>query len=158
MKLFSIIIALIILFFTSTATYSADNSINAVQILWMNCRNFDEVEERILKLKKAGVNTIIIRVFQNKNDRFYPSANFPSPPFTKGGMGGLMKKELGFSDKKIYELLNEMTESILSTVGKPDKILMKVQVIDWDTKASIPEDEIETAINSIKNGRDINLS
>jgi len=173
MKLFSIIIALIILFFTSTATYSADNSINAVQILWMNCRNFDEVEERILKLKKAGVNTIIIRVFQNKNDRFYPSANFPSPPFTtsppppseggdrgevKGGRGGLMKKELGFSDKKIYELLNEMTESILSTVGKPDKILMKVQVIDWDTKASIPEDEIETAINSIKNGRDINLS
>ncbi|MBI5748619.1 MAG: hypothetical protein HZA00_05785, partial [Nitrospinae bacterium] len=68
-----------------------------------------------------------------------------------------MKRELGFSDEKIYEMLSMMTDSIIDKVGT-SKILMKVQVMDWDTKASIPEGEIETAINSIKNGRDINLS
>ncbi len=379
MKRFLLIITLIgTIFFAPAVIYPRDNPINAVQILWMGCKNFDEVEESILKLKMAGVNTLIIRVFQNRYDRFYPFANPPSPPFTKGGMGGLgvyfntshapvvddilgklveiahknnikifawmttrdsswlieehpdflesiydlkngaivkgerlnifnpevierlkgvyrdlarydidgilfqddlvlrhtegysnearslfkkdtgiradpaimykniyqkdgryyvslytpyfwkwsewkskrlshtaseiisaarevnpdlkfainlyyetvssprdalawlsqninelinhkfdyyavmayhrqMKRELGFSDKKIYEMLSMMTDSIIDKVGT-SKILMKVQVMDWDTKLSIPDGEIETAINSIKNGRDINLS
>ena len=379
MKRFILIITLIgTIFFAPAAIYPHDNPINAVQILWMNCRNFDEVEKSIYKLKMAGVNTLIIRVFQNRYDRFYPFANPPSPPFTKGGMGrsgvyfntsyapviddilgklveiahrnnikifawmttrdsswlieehpdflesiydfkngaivkgerlnifnpevierlkgvyrdlarydidgilfqddlvlrhtegysnearslfkrdtGIsadpatmykniyqkdgryyvssytpffwkwsewkskrlshtaseimsaakevnpdlkfainlyyetvssprdalawlsqnidelinhkfdyyavmayhrqMKRELGLPDKKIYEILSMMTDSIIDKVGT-SKILMKVQVMDWDTQLSIPEDEIETAINSIKNGRDINLS
>ncbi len=379
MKRFILTITLIgTIFFTPDVIYPHDNPINAVQILWMNCKNYDEFEENILKLRTAGVNTLIIRVFQNRYDRFYPFANPPSPPFTKGGTGGSgvyfntsyapviddilgklveiahrnnikifawmttrdsswliennpallesiydlknrsiikgeklnifnpevieilkgvyrdlarydidgilfqddlvlrhtegysnearslfkrdtgisadpatmykniyqkdgryyvslytpyfwkwsewkskrlshtaseimsaarevnpdlkfainlyyetvssprdalawlsqninelinhkfdyyavmayhrqMKRELGFSDKKIYEMLSTMTDSIIDKVGT-SKILMKVQVMDWDTKLSIPEGEIETAINSIKNGRDINLS
>ncbi|MBI3585126.1 MAG: family 10 glycosylhydrolase [Nitrospinae bacterium] len=370
MKRFLLTIALIgTIFFTPAAIYPHDNPINAVQILWMNCRNFDEVEESILKLKMAGVNTLIIRVFQNRFDRFYPFANpknetgvyfntsyapvvddilgklaeiahknnikifawmttrdsswlienhpdfkesiydFKTNYIIKGerlnifnpkvmeilkgvyrdlaryDIDGIlfqddlvlrhtegysnearslfkkdtgikadpaimykniyqkkgryyvslytpyfwkwsewkskrlshtaseimsaarevnpdlkfainlyyetvssprdalawlsqninelinhkfdyyavmayhrqMKRELGFSDKKIYEMLSMMTDTIIDKVGT-SKILMKVQVMDWDTKASIPEGEIETAINSIKNGRDINLS
>src|SRR3989338_4296716 len=97
MKRFILIITLIgTIFFAPAAIYPHDNPINAVQILWMNCRNFDEVEKSILKLKMAGVNTLIIRVFQNRYDRFYPFANPPSPPFTTsppppsagGGRGG----------------------------------------------------------------------
>jgi len=394
MKRFILIITLIgTIFFAPAAIYPHDNPINAVQILWMNCRNFDEVEKSIYKLKMAGVNTLIIRVFQNRYDRFYPFANPPSPPFTtsppppseggdrgevKGGMGGSgvyfntsyapviddilgklveiahrnnikifawmttrdsswlieehpdflesiydfkngaivkgeklnifnpevierlkgvyrdlarydidgilfqddlvlrhtegysnearslfkrdtgisadpatmykniyqkdgryyvssytpffwkwsewkskrlshtaseimsaakevnpdlkfainlyyetvssprdalawlsqnidelinhkfdyyavmayhrqMKRELGFSDKKIYEMLSMMTDSIIDKVGT-SKILMKVQVMDWDTKASIPEDEIEMVSKFIKKGGDVNMS
>ena len=370
MKRFILTVALIgTIFFTPPSVYPHNNPLNSVQILWMNCKNFDEVEERILKLKMAGVNTLIIRVFQNRYDRFYPFANpkkevgvyfntFYAPvvddileklteithrnnmkifawmttrdsswliennpallesiydlkdksiikgeklnifnpeviEILKGVYKDLarydidgilfqddlvlrhtegysneareqfnkytgikadplimykniyqkdgryyvssytpyfwkwsewkskrlshiaseimsaarevnpdlkfainlyyetvssprdalawlsqninelinhkfdyyavmayhrqMKRELGFSDKKIYEMLSMMTDSIIDKVGT-SKILMKVQVMDWDTQLSIPEDEIETAINSIKNGRDINLS
>ena len=370
MKRFILTVALIgTIFFTPPSVYPHNNPLNSVQILWMNCKNFDEVEERILKLKMAGVNTLIIRVFQNRYDRFYPFANpkkevgvyfntFYAPvvddileklteithrnnmkifawmttrdsswliennpallesiydlkdrsiikgeklnifnpeviEILKGVYKDLarydidgilfqddlvlrhtegysneareqfnkdtgikadplimykniyqkdgryyvssytqyfwkwsewkskrlshiaseimsaarevnpdlqfainlyyetvssprdalawlsqninelinhkfdyyavmsyhrqMKRELGFSDKKIYEMLSMMTDSIIDKVGT-SKILMKVQVMDWDTQLSIPEGEIETAINSIKNGRDINLS
>lgn len=368
-KLFSIILFIEIILITPPLAYPADNPLNSVQIAWMGCKNFDEVEERILKLKMAGVNTLIIRVFQNRYDRFYPFANpkkeigvyfntFYAPvvddilkklteithrnnmkifawmttrdsswliennpallesiydlkdksiikgeklnifnpeviEILKGVYKDLarydidgilfqddlvlrhtegysneareqfnkdtgikadplimykniyqkdgryyvssytqyfwkwsewkskrlshiaseimsaarevnpdlkfainlyyetvssprdalawlsqninelinhkfdyyavmsyhrqMKRELGFSDKKIYEMLSMMTDSIIDKVGT-SKILMKVQVMDWDTQLSIPEGEIETAINSIKNGRDINLS
>ena len=368
-KLFSIILFIEIILITPPLAYPADNPLNSVQIAWMGCKNFDEVEERILKFKTAGVNTLIIRVFQNKYDRFYPFANpkketgvyfntFYAPvvddilkklteithrnnmkifawmttrdsswliennpallesiydlkdksiikgeklnifnpeviEILKGVYKDLarydidgilfqddlvlrhtegysneareqfnkdtgikadplimykniyqkdgryyvssytqyfwkwsewkskrlshiaseimsaarevnpdlqfainlyyetvssprdalawlsqninelinhkfdyyavmsyhrqMKRELGFSDKKIYEMLSMMTDSIIDKVGT-SKILMKVQVMDWDTQLSIPEGEIETAINSIKNGRDINLS
>lgn len=370
MKRFLLTITLIgTIFFTPAAIYPHDNPINAVQILWMNSKNFDEFEASILKLRTAGVNTLIIRVFQNRYDRFYPFSNpknetgvyfntsnapvvddilgklveiahrnnikifawmttrdsswlienhpdliesiydFKSNNIIKGerlnifnrevinilkgvyrdlaryNIDGIlfqddlvlrhtegyssearslfkrdtginsdpsimykniyqkdgryyvslytpyfwkwsewkskrlshtaseimsaarevnpdlkfainlyyetvsspknalawlsqninelinhkfdyyavmayhrqMKRELGFSDNKIYEMLSMMTDSIIDKVGT-SKILMKVQVMDWDTKASIPEGEIETAINSIKNGRDINLS
>ena len=368
-KLFSIILFIEIILITPPVAYPADNPLNSVQISWIGCKNFDEVEERILKFKTAGVNTLIIRVFQNKYDRFYPFANpkkevgvyfntFYAPvvddileklteithrnnmkifawmttrdsswliennpallesiydlkdksiikgeklnifnpeviEILKGVYKDLarydidgilfqddlvlrhtegysneareqfnkdtgikadplimykniyqkdgryyvssytqyfwkwsewkskrlshiaseimsaarevnpdlqfainlyyetvssprdalawlsqninelinhkfdyyavmsyhrqMKRELGFSDKKIYEILSMMTDSIVDKVGT-SKILMKVQVMDWDTQLSIPEGEIETAINSIKNGRDINLS
>ncbi len=35
-------------------------------------KTFEEIEKRIRELKNAGVNTIILRVFQNKGDRVYP--------------------------------------------------------------------------------------
>jgi biofilm PGA synthesis lipoprotein PgaB len=369
-KLFSIILFIGFILIIPLLVYPADNPLNSVQILWINCKNFDEFEESVLRLRKAGVNTIIIRVFQNRYDRFYPFANpkkeigvyfntshapvvddilgnlteiahrndmkifawmttrdssyliEENPPLLesvydlkdrriikgeklnifnpevikslkgiyrdlaeydidgilfqddlvlrhtegysneareqfkkdtgitadpsimyknvyqkdgryyvssytqyfwkwsswkarnlsqiaseimsearevnpdlkfainlyyetvaspKNALGWLsqdidelinhnfdyyavmayhrqMKRELGFPDKDIYEMLGRMTDSIINKVGDLDKILMKVQVMDWDTKLSIPEGEIETAINYIKNGREINIS
>ena len=379
MKRFILTITLIgTIFFTPAAIYPHDNPINAVQILWMNCKNFDEVEESILKLKMAGVNTLIIRVFQNRFDRFYLFANpstllrtsqkeivgvyfntsyapvvddilgqlieiahknnikifawmttrdsswlienhpdfkesiydFKTNYIIKGerlnifnpkvieilkgvyrdlaryDIDGIlfqddlvlrhtegysnearslfkkdtgiradpsimykniyqkdgryyvslytpyfwkwsewkskrlshtaseimsaarevnpdlkfainlyyetvssprdalawlsqninelinhkfdyyavmayhrqMKRELGFSDDKIYDMLNNMTKTIISKVGNADSILMKVQIMDWDTKASIPEDEIERVSKFIKKGGDVSIS
>src|SRR3989338_10459408 len=102
MKRFILIITLIgTIFFAPAAIYPHDNPINAVQILWMNCRNFDEVEKSIYKLKMAGVNTLIIRVFQNRYDRFYPFANH--------------KKEVGVYFNTFYapvvdDILEKLTE------------------------------------------------
>jgi len=43
----------------------------AVQVLLFDCKNFEEVESRIQRLKRAGFNTLIFRVFHNKGDRHY---------------------------------------------------------------------------------------
>jgi len=51
-----------------------NEKIVAVQVLLFNCPTLLEVEGKIRELKKAGVNTLIFRVFQNKGDRFYPFA------------------------------------------------------------------------------------
>jgi biofilm PGA synthesis lipoprotein PgaB len=88
MKFIITIIAISISLFYPAITYSDSGQISAAQILWMGCKNYSEVEDSILKLKAAGVNTLIFRVFHNRHDRVYAFANPPSPPFTKGGMGG----------------------------------------------------------------------
>ncbi len=41
------------------------------QITYFDSRNFFEVEKRMKTLKEAGVNTLILRVFQNRGDRIY---------------------------------------------------------------------------------------
>ncbi|MBI5287107.1 MAG: family 10 glycosylhydrolase [Deltaproteobacteria bacterium] len=47
--------------------------IRAVQIALFEGKTYDEVDNEIEGLKSAGIDTIIVRVFQNKGDRFYPS-------------------------------------------------------------------------------------
>jgi biofilm PGA synthesis lipoprotein PgaB len=44
----------------------------ALQILHMDCQNWLEVNERFRIFSQAGVNTVIVRVFQNPGDLFYP--------------------------------------------------------------------------------------
>lgn len=41
------------------------------QISYLDSRNLLEVEKKMKTLKEAGVNTLILRVFQNKGDRVY---------------------------------------------------------------------------------------
>jgi tetratricopeptide (TPR) repeat protein len=43
-----------------------------VQAAYFEGKTLEEVEKRMRELKNAGVNTIILRVFQNRGDRMYP--------------------------------------------------------------------------------------
>jgi biofilm PGA synthesis lipoprotein PgaB len=43
----------------------------AAQISVLNAQTYEEAEARILDLKAAGVNTLIVRAFQNPGDRFF---------------------------------------------------------------------------------------
>jgi tetratricopeptide (TPR) repeat protein len=43
-----------------------------VQASYFEGKTLEEVEKRMRELKNAGVNTIILRVFQNRGDRMYP--------------------------------------------------------------------------------------
>lgn len=47
----------------------------AVQVLLIDCKNLDELDERMKKIKASGVNTLIFRVFHNRGDRFYSFAD-----------------------------------------------------------------------------------
>jgi tetratricopeptide (TPR) repeat protein len=43
-----------------------------VQASYFEGKTLEEIERRMKELKNAGVNTIILRVFQNRGDRIYP--------------------------------------------------------------------------------------
>jgi len=60
---------------------SKKNELRCAQILVLNAANFDEVRAEIEKMKKNNVDTIILRVFQNRGDRFYP---FIKPRYQTG--------------------------------------------------------------------------
>lgn len=53
----------------------------AVQVLLLDCKDLNELEERMKKLRESGVNTLIFRVFHNKGDRFY---SFVDPKNDRG--------------------------------------------------------------------------
>ncbi len=46
--------------------------IKAVQISYLKVRNFKELEDEFIKIRKNGYNYVIFRVFHNKGDRFFP--------------------------------------------------------------------------------------
>ncbi len=49
--------------------------IKAAQVLLFKGKTYEEVEQEIARLKDSGINTIIVRVFHNKGDRFHPFVN-----------------------------------------------------------------------------------
>ncbi len=51
----------------------------AAQIMWIQDSNYKELEQTFIQLKQAGVNTIILRVFQNIGDRPHKLAQVKSP-------------------------------------------------------------------------------
>lgn len=50
----------------------------AVQIFYFDGNSFDEMERKMKELKEAGVDTLIVRVFQNKGDRAYKFVDLQS--------------------------------------------------------------------------------
>jgi len=49
-----------------------EGAMRAVQIAMFEGKDYREVEGELNQLKISGIDTIILRVFHNKNDRFYP--------------------------------------------------------------------------------------
>lgn len=46
--------------------------LRAVQVMLFDGATYKEIGKELSAMKRAGVNTIIVRVFHNKGDRFYP--------------------------------------------------------------------------------------
>lgn len=46
--------------------------LRAVQVALFEGKNYAEVDSELDRLKAAGIDTVILRVFHNKGDRFYP--------------------------------------------------------------------------------------
>ena len=51
------------------------------QVFSLEAKTFEEIEKSLKDLKKAGVNTLIVRVFQNEGDRMY---KFATPRHNEG--------------------------------------------------------------------------
>ncbi len=71
---FAILILLMGVFPTWALSSQGKNEVEAIhaaQVLLFKCDSVDEVEQMLKRLKSAGVDTIIVRVFQNRYDRVY---------------------------------------------------------------------------------------
>ena len=64
-------IFLIFLIF-SINVYSFNLPVRAVQISYIDAKNFNDLKRKLVQIKAHNFNTVIFRVFQNKDDRFYP--------------------------------------------------------------------------------------
>jgi biofilm PGA synthesis lipoprotein PgaB len=53
--------------------------LRAVQVMLFNAKSYGEIEKELRSLKRAGVDTVIIRVFHNRDDRVYPFAKARAP-------------------------------------------------------------------------------
>jgi hypothetical protein len=53
----------------------------AAQVLAFDCNDYEQVEDSIKRLSRAGVNTLIVRAFQNRGDRVY---RFARPRCSEG--------------------------------------------------------------------------
>lgn len=158
MKLIIAIIAIGIYLFHPTFAHSDSRSIKAAQILWMGCKNYSEVEDAILKLKGAGVNTLIFRVFQNRHDRVYGFANPHSPPFTKGGKGGVGVYFNTSYAPVVDDILGKLTE-IAHKNGMKIFAFMTTRKSDWliENNPEFLESIYDLKNEAIVKGEDLNI-
>jgi biofilm PGA synthesis lipoprotein PgaB len=56
-------------------TFPTTRRLLGAQVLVFKSRDYKKLEQSMMDLKKAGVNTIIVRAFQNRGDRIYRFAN-----------------------------------------------------------------------------------
>lgn len=69
-----------------------------------------------------------------------------------------MKKELQLSEDDAYNKISTMTATLLNAIDDPHKILMKVQMSDWDTRKEIPVDEANQVFRRINNQGQVSLA
>ena len=67
-------------------------------------------------------------------------------------------KELNMDEKKIIDLMAEMARKAIKTVGDPAKVLMKVQILDWNSHEVIPKKEVDGILTEILNHGDVSLA
>ena len=67
-------------------------------------------------------------------------------------------KEKNLSLDAAFEMISDITRKGLAAIGKGDKLLMKVQTIDWDTREAVPADELIKVFEAIKRGGDVSLA
>lgn len=69
-----------------------------------------------------------------------------------------MKKELHLSEEGAYDKISNMTATLLGLVDDPYKILMKVQLTDWETRKQIPPYEANQVFKRINSQGKVSLA
>jgi biofilm PGA synthesis lipoprotein PgaB len=57
-------------------------------------------------------------------------------------------KELSLSGEEALGVLSTMSRRAVRAVGRPEKIIMKIQALDWDTQQIIPREELDRALEA----------
>ncbi len=69
-----------------------------------------------------------------------------------------MSKELGKSDDEIKKIISNMVVEANDIVGDENKLLFKVQTIDWETGDRISYREVRDVIEVIKSAGNVSLA
>jgi uncharacterized lipoprotein YddW (UPF0748 family) len=67
-------------------------------------------------------------------------------------------KELNMEERKAIELMSEVAQKAVKSVGDPSKVLMKVQILDWKNYEVIPKKEVEELLAGILNHGEVSLA
>jgi len=57
-------------------------------------------------------------------------------------------KELSLSSEESLGVLSSMSRRAVSAVGRPEKVIMKIQALDWETDEVIPREELDRALEA----------
>jgi len=60
-----------------------------------------------------------------------------------------MQKELSLNEEAVYDKISLMTARLLDLIDDPHRILMKIQMSDWDTQKQIPSFEADEMFHRI---------
>ena len=115
----------------------------AVQIALFEGKDYKEVDNEIGRLKASGIDTIILRVFHNKDDRFYPFIN----PKSRAGVYFTTKESpvvedilgpvLDMAHKTGLKVFAWMTTRY-ADYGLEDKKDLGCKAYDFNTKDIVP--------------------
>jgi len=115
----------------------------AVQIALFEGKDYKEVDNEIGRLKASGIDTIILRVFHNKDDRFYPFIN----PKSRAGVYFTTKESpvvedilgpvLDMAHKKGLKVFAWMTTRY-ADYGLEDRKDLGCKAYDFNTKDIVP--------------------
>lgn len=67
-------------------------------------------------------------------------------------------KELKMEEKKAIDLMAEVAEKAVKSVGNPSRVMMKVQILDWKSYEVIPAKEVETVLDGILRHGEVSLA
>lgn len=66
--------------------------------------------------------------------------------------------ELNMEKKKAIDLMGEVAQKAVKSVGDPSKVLMKVQILDWKNYETLPQKEVNEILTVILNHGDTSLA
>jgi len=66
--------------------------------------------------------------------------------------------ELKMETKKAIDLMTEVAQKAVMSVGDPSRVMMKVQVLDWKNHEVIPTKEVEALLDGILSQGDVSLA
>lgn len=69
-----------------------------------------------------------------------------------------MMKEKRLNLDNALDMISDITRTGVDAIGNKDKLLMKVQSVDWDTKEAVPSDELKKVFEAIKRAGGVSLA
>src|SRR3990170_3886701 len=69
-----------------------------------------------------------------------------------------MQNELNKGPYEIQSLIQKMTKEAVRLVGDPQKVIMKFQIIDWNTSQPLPDQEVIGLLSNVKEVNNVSLA
>jgi hypothetical protein len=67
-------------------------------------------------------------------------------------------RELNLDSQKAIDLMTEVAQRAIRSVGDPSRVMMKVQILDWKSYELLPAKEIDEILTSILNQGNLSLA
>ena len=65
--------------------------------------------------------------------------------------------QLNMETKKAIDLMTEVTQKAVKSIGDPSRVMMKVQVLDWKNHEVVPAKEVEALLSGILSQGDVSV-